>query len=254
MRFLSALGICCLLAGSAMAQRGGGHGGGMGGGGMRGGMGGGMRGGMGGGGFRGGGFGGGFRGGFGGAGFRGSGFRNFGFRNFGFRNGFYGGYYWPYWGYGGYGYGVGYWPSDYGYYPYDYSDYYGYPAYGSPGYGYPGYGYPTSQPNVTVVYPPETAPLPPATVYVATPSIHEYDENGREIVPSTADRSDASPIYLIAFKDHVIRAASSYRVEGRTLHYVTLENESRNASLDTVDRGFTLQLNRERRVPFQLPQ
>jgi hypothetical protein len=236
-----ALGICCVLAGSAAAQRGGGgHGGG-----------GGMHGGMGGGGFRGGGFGGGgFRGGFGG-GFRGFGFRNFGFRNFGFRNGFYGGYYWPYWGYGGYGYGLAYWPDyDYYDYPYDYGYPYGYPGYGSAGYGYGG-----SQPNVTVIYPPATAPLP-QTVYVATPSIHEYDENGREIIPSTADRSDvdASPIYLIAFKDHVIRAASSYRVEGKTLHYVTLENEARNVSLDTVDRGFSLQLNRERRVPFQLPQ
>jgi hypothetical protein len=193
---------------------------------------------MGGGGFRGG-FGGGFRGGF-----RGSGFRNnFGFRNFGFRNGFF----WPFWGWGGWGGGLGFWPGDYGY---DYSDYYG-----NPGYGNPGYGYPTSQPNVTVIYPPQTPPVP-ATVYVATPSIHEYDENGREIVPSTADRLDvdASPIYLIAFRDHVIRAASSYRVEGRTLHYVTLENEARNVSLDTVDRNFTLQLNRERRVPFQLPQ
>jgi hypothetical protein len=221
--------------------------GGMGGGGMRGGMGGGMRGGM-----------GGFRGGFGGGGFRGFGFRNFGFRNFRFRNGFFGGFYWPYWGYGGYGYGLAYWPGDYGSYPYDYSDYYGYPGYGYSDYGYPGYGYPTSQPNVTVVYPPQTAALPPATVYVATPSIHEYDENGREIYPSTADRtadrSDASPIYLIAFKDHVIRAASSYRVQGMTLHYVTLENEPREVSLNTVDRGFTLQLNRERHVPFQLPQ
>ena len=32
----------------------------------------------------------------------------------------------------------------------------------------------------------------------------------------------SSPIYLFAFQDHNIRAAASYWVDGRTLHYVTL--------------------------------
>ena len=77
--------------------------------------------------------------------------------------------------------------------------------------------------------------------------MHEYDSSGVEIKPS-------SPIYLIAFKDHVIRAASSYHVEGGNLYYVTLEREEKRVALDSIDRAFTLQLNRERHVPFQLPE
>ena len=51
-----------------------------------------------------------------------------------------------------------------------------------------------------------------------------------------------------------IRAAAAYWVTGQTLHYVTLEHEERQVPLDTVDRQFSAQLNRERRVQFQLPQ
>lgn len=251
MRVLLQLTLCALLAGPAMAQRGGGggsHGGGMGGGGFRGGgMGGGMasggvRGGIG-GGVRGG-IGGGFRGGIG-SGFRGgigTGFRGgYGYnRGFGVGFGYYGGYYpWGY-GYGGYGY----WPGYYDYYPYD--------SYDSPyayGYGY-GYGSYNTSPNVTVVYPAQN----PGPVYVerATPVSHQYDEYGQEVASSGGGGS--SPIYLIAFQDHTIRAAASYWVEGRTLHYVTLQHEERQAQLDTVDRDFSLRLNRERRVQLQLPQ
>jgi len=133
-----------------------------------------------------------------------------------------------------YGLGLGYssWPS-----------YYDYPGY------YSGYSYPSYEPSgVTVVYPQAASPAP-VSVYVerATPVMHEYDSTGAEVRPS-------SPIYLIAFKDGVIRAASSYRAEGSTLSYVTLEREEKRVSLDSIDRTLTLQLNRERHVPFQLPQ
>ena len=237
MRILLTITLGCLLAGGGMAQRGGGgHGGG--GGGFHGGgsMGGGFRGG-------GGSFGGGFRGGIGGfrSGF--GGFRSgFGFnRGFGFGLGlgFYGGYY-------GYPYGYGYWPGYYGY-PYDsyYSDYgYGYPAYG---YSYPA-SYSTS-PNVTVVYPNQAQAQAPVYVEHASPVTHEYDQYGQEVRTSSG-----SPIYLIAFQDHVIRAAASYWVEGRTLHYVTLQHEEKQVPLDTVDRDMSMRLNQERHVQMQLPQ
>lgn len=248
MRLLVGLGLCFMLAGTGMAQRGGG--------GMRGGGGGGMRGGgFGGGGMRGGGFGGGgFRGGgfVGGGGFRGGGFVGGGFRG-GFRGGFvnrFRGY--GYWGYPGYigayapYYGLGYWPDFY-----DYSDYYGYPygysygAYSYPAYSYPAYSYPYagSQPAVTVIYP----NIPTANVYSAPPVQQSYDTSAPVRTTSTP------PIYLIALNDHTIRAAEAYWVDGNTLHYVTLQHEQRQAPLDTVDRAFSAQLNRERRVPFQLP-
>ncbi len=254
MRVLVQVVLCGLVVvGTAPAQRGG-----VGGGGVRGGMGGGgMRGGMGGGGFRGGGgFGGGFRGGNNGfGGFRGGvgGFGGFrggvvgvrGFRGYGGYGGYYSGY-WPYYGYPAWGFGFGgYWPG------YSYGDYWDYPYASS----YPGYSYPAyySTPSVSVVYPPQQTASAPVYVERANPVMHEYDQYGQEIGPGASGVA-SSPIYLIAFKDGVIRAAASYWVDGSTLHYVTLQHEEKQVAMDTIDRDLSLQLNRERRVPFQLPR
>jgi len=130
-----------------------------------------------------------------------------------------------------YGYGYGYGPE---YYDSAYAGYYNSP--------------------VAVVYPQQEQAQPTTTVYVerAHPMMHEYDQYGQEIRPQASPAS--SPLYLIAFKDHSIQAAASYRVDGRTLHYVTLQHEEKQASLDALDRDFTQQLNRERGVQFSLPQ
>jgi hypothetical protein len=80
-----------------------------------------------------------------------------------------------------------------------------------------------------------------------------YDQYGQEMRQGGATGGGSSPIYLFAFQDHTIRAAASYWLDGQTLHYVTLQHEERQASLDSVDRPLTLQLNRERRTPVQLP-
>lgn len=240
MKVLLRIGLCCLVAAGMaplLAQRGGGgHGGG--GGGFHGG------GGTGGGGFRGGGgIGGGFRGGGIGGGFRGGfdrGFRGFGP---GFR-GFYGGL-----GFYGYGWPYAYYPYDWGW---DYSDYYDYSPYVSS--YYPSYAYNTS-PNVTVIYPAQQTVAPAYSTQVQ-PVVRSYDQYGQEVRPQASAPSAASgsPIYLIATKDQLIRAAASYWVSGNTLHYVTLQRQEQQVALDTVDRALTMQLNRERRVSFQLPQ
>ena len=228
-----------------MAQRGGGgHGGG---GGARGG-------GFGGGGIRG--------GGFGGGGIRGGGFgggivnRGFGYGGYG-RYGYGLGYYGSGWGWGlpwwGYGYPLYGW--DYGYDPYDYP--YGY--YG--GYAaYPDGGSYQTSPNVVVVNPPSNPGYATtASAQRANPVMRQSDQYGQEIAPfsgytgSEGSGAASSPIYLIAFNDHVIRAASAYWVDSRTLHYVTLQHEEKQAPLDTVDRALSLQLNRERHVQFQVP-
>ena len=240
MRFVLQVSLCCLLAGSATAQRG------MGGGGMRGGMSsGGMRGGFSGGSH--GGFGGGFHGSFGG--FRGG----FGGFNGGFnRGGFVSGFRSPFFngfrgGFGGFGVGFGFggYPLGYGY-GYDYAPYYAYP---DPYASYPVYN---PSPNVTVVYPQQAQS--PASVYPerAYGVTHQYDEFGQEM--KSAGDGAASPIYLLAFQDHVIHAAAAYWVDGKTLHYVTLQHEEKHAPLDTVDRDLSSQLNRERHVQFQLPR
>jgi hypothetical protein len=235
---LPVIALCFLLAGTAAAQRGGmgGMRGGAGMGGARGGVGAGMQSG------RSSGFGG-ARSGSGVYGFRpgtASGlFRNGFHDGYGTRFGLYGGYYVPY------GWNLGYFPGfyDYGYpYAYDYS-------YGSAA---PAYNY---SPGVNIVYPPAS----PAsnTIYVerATPVIREYDQAGneRQISGDASATANSSPIYLIAFQDHTIRAAAAYWVDGKTLHYVTLQHEEKQTPLDGIDRDFTLQLNRERRVTIQLP-
>jgi hypothetical protein len=210
-----------------------------------------------GGGVRGGGIaGGGVRGGFGGYGY-GSGYG----RGF-YGRGLYSGY-WP--GFYGWGAGLGYWNDPYyGYWddPY-YSSYSPStdPSYTSQ-YAPPAEYNPS--PNVTVIYPGAqqaySAPVQPV--------MRTYDQYGQEVQPqdsstwsgggsngvSNGGVSSGSPIYLIATKDQTIRAAAAYWVDGRTLHYVTLQHEEKQLPLDSVDRNFSLQLNRERRVAFQLPQ
>jgi hypothetical protein len=230
MKIHLAIGLLCLFTTAAMAQRGGGHAGA---GGFRGGSSGisSSRGGFAGGGYRGGGFGG--YGGYGG--FRGSyGYRgSYGHRGFSFGLGYYPWYGYSFWP----GYGGGY---------YSYSD----PAVSD-------YNPP---PQVTVVYPPPSQPA--YNLYVA-PTQGGYDQYGQPIAAAPAPEAapeasptpepGRSPIYLIAFKDHTIRAAESYSVSGDTLHYFTLEHQEKQAPLASVDRALSAQLNRERHVVFMLP-
>jgi hypothetical protein len=43
-------------------------------------------------------------------------------------------------------------------------------------------------------------------------------------------------------------------VDGSTLHYVTLRHETKVTPISRVDRELSDRLNRERNVPFHLPQ
>jgi hypothetical protein len=105
---------------------------------------------------------------------------------------------------------------------------------------------------VNIVYAPQT----PVVVERANPVMHEYqyDQFGQQAQQPEGGGAAASPIFLLAFQhDHAIQAAASYWVNGQTLHYVTLQREEKQVPLGSLDRALTLQLNRERRVPFQLP-
>src|SRR5262249_59908118 len=156
-----------------------------------------------------------------------------------------------YWSYYGYGYWPGYGVS-YAYAPYyGYGTGYGYDPYDYPAYSYPAYSYPAANYNYGSTY----VPAQPANVTVVVPPaqptttvIREYDQYGQEIQRNSASGAPAaSPIYLIAFKDHTIRAAISYQVEGGTLTYVTSDHRAHQAPVDTVDKAMSEQLNRERR-------
>ena len=68
-----------------------------------------------------------------------------------------------------------------------------------------------------------------------------------------AVKSD-SPIYLIAFKDRTIEAATSYWVDRAMLHCITLQGAHELIRLDLVDRQASTELNRRRNVDFKLPE
>jgi hypothetical protein len=150
---------------------------------------------------------------------------------------FYGGYY-PYsyypglylgFGYGGYG---GYPYSD----PYYYNSYYGTPYYSQPYYDQPYY---------------DQAPYDGTAGYAQPPTVINQSIG----VPAATGGSyyRAADYYLIAFNDHIIQAALSYRVEGDQIFYTTREHEEKSAPLASVDRMFSEQINRDRRVEFRLP-
>ena len=47
--------------------------------------------------------------------------------------------------------------------------------------------------------------------------------------------------------------AIAYWVEGDTLNYITVQGAKNSVSLDLVDRDFSKQINKERKVEFGLP-
>jgi len=135
--------------------------------------------------------------------------------------------------YGGFGY------SD----PYFYNSYPNYASYPSAGYSYNSNPAPViiSQ-NYYAGYPaPETAPAP---------RVEEYRPPPQSAI--TEERKDESSLYLIAFKDHIIRAVLAYWTDGATLHYVTMDHEQKQAAVTSVDRDLSERLNRERNVAFRL--
>jgi endonuclease YncB( thermonuclease family) len=75
-------------------------------------------------------------------------------------------------------------------------------------------------------------------------------ESQREAAPQA---SEPQVMFLIAMKDHTIFPAVAYWVDGDTLNYITVQGSKNSASLDLVDREFSQQINKERRVEFGLP-
>ena len=125
------------------------------------------------------------------------------------------------------------------------------------------------QPNVTVVYPPQQAPVVINQTFTgpAQPVVQEYaqqspgDANGIQVYQSpmrtpedvAAAASQTASYYLIAFKDHSIYSVVAYWIDGDTLHYFTTGNTHNQASVALVDRELTERLNKERSVDIRLP-
>ena len=209
---------------------------------------------------------GGFRGGFGGGGFRGGsgiGGRGFGGHSFG-RGGFV-------LGHRGFIGGIGFHHSPFfgggsfrlGGFRYGFGGWYGRTAW-SPGVWWPS----TYVPFYSYAEPyPYWAPPVPAVTVVAVPAIAAEPStivinDGREAAVVREERQETrtpgwrasgSPLYLIATKSGDIWAARAYWVEAGAVQIITRREERRSIPLDQVDRALSDQLNRERRVDFQLP-
>ena len=101
---------------------------------------------------------------------------------------------------------------------------------------------------MTVISPPAVAAPAPVIIYERerSPPARRYAES------DASDREYREPVYLMALKDQTIQAALAYWIERSTLHYITRSREHRKVPLDQVDRAFSEQLNRDRRVEFRL--
>jgi len=129
--------------------------------------------------------------------------------------------------------------------------------------GYQGTGYDQmTQPPVVIInqyFRPDTAnpvirdysnvPLPEPGQF-QTPPANAGDSAGN---PSAGNPSDQQVMFLIAMKDHTIYPAIAYWVEADTLNYITVQGAKNSVSLDLVDRDFSKQINKERKVEFGLP-
>ncbi len=138
-------------------------------------------------------------------------------------------------------------------------------GYGHNGYGYGGYYggyfepfydsgyYPAPEPpepNVPMVYRPAMEPAAAQPVHSV---IHEYVRPEDYGAPPPQAQQEASPIlYLIAFRDNTIHAAMTYWIDDGTLHYLDRDHKEQRAPVSSVDRDLSAQLNRERRVPFNM--
>jgi hypothetical protein len=131
---------------------------------------------------------------------------------------------------------------------------YGYGYYGGyydPFYDYGSSGYVDSgESNPPAAYP-MMYPPPVAVTQTAHPVIHEYTQAPDYGAPP-AEIQDHPVLFLIAFRDNTTRAATTYWVEGGTLHYLDADHQEQQAQLSSVDRNLSAQLNRERHIPFNI--
>jgi hypothetical protein len=90
---------------------------------------------------------------------------------------------------------------------------------------------------ITTTMPPPAAPPPPETAET------------RSLQPSPP-----VPLHvLIALKDGWVYAATDYWVDGATLHYLTLEGDHDQVSLELVDRKISARLSQAAGMKFVLP-
>lgn len=169
---------------------------------------------------------------------------------YGGRYGYYGSrYYWPnvYFGFGfGYPY-YGSYPFYYGSYPFYYR--YPYYSYGHPYYYGTGAYYYGYVPYAYNSYPGYSAP----SVSIQSNSGNPIARSQPQQLQPASSNGQKQNYYLIAFTNHVIEAATSYKMEGDQVHWITRESQQKQAPLSTVDVLFSRQVNGDRGIDLQIP-
>lgn len=113
----------------------------------------------------------------------------------------------------------------------------------------------TTQPPVVIInqyFKPDTA-NPVVRDYSNVPLPAPRPQTADTPGDAAVNTSDQQVMFLIALKDHTIFPAIAYWVEGDTLNYITVQGAKNSVSLDLVDRDFSKQINKERKVEFGLP-
>jgi hypothetical protein len=141
------------------------------------------------------------------------------------------------------------------------------------GYGSPAYNFDYVQPYAYTPQYPSAAqynyasqsgyapqyPSPPEYNYASRSGYAPDDDRARYEQPRYSAPSKSEPysnvpdFYMIAFNDGSIQAALAYSVDGDILRWTARNHVERRAPIAAVDRSFSEQLNRDRRVEFRLP-
>ena len=124
------------------------------------------------------------------------------------------------------------------------------------------------QPNVTVIFPPQAAPVivpqygqgdantqfGPNGPTPGPPSVYQPQANDQPLSDQPSVDQSSIDHFLIALKDHTVYSVVAYWVDGDTLHYFTAGNVHNQVSLSLVDRALTERLNRESGAEVKLPE
>jgi hypothetical protein len=130
------------------------------------------------------------------------------------------------------------------------------------GYGLaPPYSNYVQPPPTIIIFAPASSPPAYATNEIVTRQPRSASQEFRrsqshassDMLAARSNLQQGPTLYLIALKEGVIRPALAYWVEGKVLRYVDLDRAVQDVSLDRVDRARSVELNRQRRVPFHPP-
>ena len=98
---------------------------------------------------------------------------------------------------------------------------------------------------------PNPSQTPSAKIYEVRPSQPEQlRARGQPEIERNEGSPDRPVLYLIALNSGTIYTSQEHWLERNILHYITAKSDHSMMPLDDVDMNLTVQLNRERGLPF----